>query len=69
MTTQAILTAQLDVLETAVSAGSFKTLAIALEAAGLTDALKGAGPFTVFAPTDAAFRQTTQGAGQHPSSA
>ena len=55
MTTQAIPTAQLDILETAASAGSFKTLATALEAAGLTDALKGAGPFTVFVPTDGAF--------------
>jgi hypothetical protein len=55
MTTQAIPTAQLDVLETAVSSGSFETLAAALEAADLADALKGAGPFTVFAPTDEAF--------------
>ena len=61
MTTQAIPTAQLDILETAVSAGSFKTLATALEAAGLTDALKGAGPFTVFAPTDAAFAKLPKG--------
>jgi Secreted and surface protein containing fasciclin-like repeats len=64
MTTQAIPTAQLDILETAVSAGTFKTLATALEAAGLADALKGAGPFTVFAPTDGSIRQITQGAGQ-----
>ena len=61
MTTQAIPTAQLDILETAVSAGSFKTLATALEAAGLTDALKGAGPFTVFAPTDEAFAKLPKG--------
>jgi transforming growth factor-beta-induced protein len=61
MTTQAILTAQLDVLETAVSSGSFKTLATALEAAGLADALRGAGPFTVFAPTDAAFAKLPKG--------
>ena len=44
-----------DVVDTAVGAGSFKTLAAALTAAGLIDTLKGPGPFTVFAPTDAAF--------------
>ena len=44
-----------DIVDTAVAAGSFKTLAAALTAAGLIDTLKGAGPFTVFAPTDAAF--------------
>jgi uncharacterized surface protein with fasciclin (FAS1) repeats len=44
-----------DIVETAVSAGSFATLAKALEAAGLTETLKGNGPFTVFAPTDEAF--------------
>jgi uncharacterized surface protein with fasciclin (FAS1) repeats len=44
-----------DIVDTAVSAGSFKTLATALQAAGLIDTLKGAGPFTVFAPTDEAF--------------
>ncbi len=44
-----------DIVETAVSAGEFKTLAAALEKAGLIDTLKGKGPFTVFAPTDAAF--------------
>jgi uncharacterized surface protein with fasciclin (FAS1) repeats len=44
-----------DVVDTAVAAGSFKTLATALQAAGLIEALKGKGPFTVFAPTDAAF--------------
>jgi len=44
-----------DIVETAVAAGSFKTLAKALEAAGLVETLKGAGPFTVFAPTDEAF--------------
>jgi uncharacterized surface protein with fasciclin (FAS1) repeats len=44
-----------DIVDTAVSAGSFKTLATALQAAGLVDTLKGKGPFTVFAPTDAAF--------------
>ena len=44
-----------DIVDTAVKAGSFKTLAAALTAAGLVDTLKGPGPFTVFAPTDAAF--------------
>ncbi len=44
-----------DIVDTAVSAGEFKTLATALEKAGLVDTLKGPGPFTVFAPTDAAF--------------
>ena len=44
-----------DIVDTAVAAGNFKTLATALQAAGLVDTLKGKGPFTVFAPTDAAF--------------
>ena len=44
-----------DIVDTAVAAGSFKTLATALQAAGLIDTLKGPGPFTVFAPTDEAF--------------
>lgn len=44
-----------DIVETAVAAGSFKTLATALKAAGLIETLKGKGPFTVFAPTDEAF--------------
>ena len=44
-----------DIVDTAVAAGSFKTLATALQAAGLIDTLKSPGPFTVFAPTDAAF--------------
>ena len=46
---------QKDIVDTAAAAGSFKTLAAALQAAGLVDTLKGAGPFTVFAPTDEAF--------------
>ncbi len=51
-----VLSAQAkDIVETAVGAGNFKTLATALTAAGLIDTLKGKGPFTVFAPTDAAF--------------
>ena len=44
-----------DIVDTAVAAGDFKTIAAALEKAGLVDTLKGKGPFTVFAPTDAAF--------------
>ena len=44
-----------DIVETAVGAGTFNTLAAALTAAGLVETLKGPGPFTVFAPTDAAF--------------
>jgi uncharacterized surface protein with fasciclin (FAS1) repeats len=44
-----------DIVDTAVAAGNFKTLASALTAAGLVDTLKGKGPFTVFAPTDEAF--------------
>jgi uncharacterized surface protein with fasciclin (FAS1) repeats len=44
-----------DIVDTAVAAGSFKTLVTAVKAAGLVETLKGKGPFTVFAPTDAAF--------------
>ncbi len=44
-----------DIVDTAVAAGSFTTLVAAVQAAGLVDTLKGEGPFTVFAPTDAAF--------------
>ncbi len=50
-----------DIVDTAVAAGSFKTLAAALQAAGLVDTLKGKGPFTVFAPTDAAFAKLPAG--------
>jgi uncharacterized surface protein with fasciclin (FAS1) repeats len=50
-----------DIVETAVAAGSFKTLAAALGAADLVEALKGEGPFTVFAPTDAAFAKLPKG--------
>ncbi len=44
-----------DIVDTAIAAGNFTTLVAAIQAAGLVDTLKGAGPFTVFAPTDAAF--------------
>lgn len=50
-----------DIVDTAVAAGSFKTLATALQAAGLVDTLKGKGPFTVFAPTDEAFAKLPAG--------
>lgn len=50
-----------DIVDTAVAAGSFKTLAAALTAAGLIDTLKGEGPFTVFAPTDEAFARLPAG--------
>jgi len=50
-----------DIVDTAVAAGSFKTLAKALEVAGLVETLKGAGPFTVFAPTDEAFAKLPAG--------
>ena len=50
-----------DVVDTAIAAGSFKTLAKALDAAGLVTTLKGAGPFTVFAPTDEAFAKLPDG--------
>ena len=50
-----------DIVDTAVAAGDFTTLAAALEAAGLVETLKGEGPFTVFAPTDAAFAKLPAG--------
>jgi len=53
--------ASADIVDTAVAAGSFKTLATALAAAGLVETLKGPGPFTVFAPTDEAFAKLPAG--------
>jgi uncharacterized surface protein with fasciclin (FAS1) repeats len=50
-----------DIIDTAVAAGTFKTLAAAVTAAGLVDTLKGAGPFTVFAPSDEAFAKLPAG--------
>jgi uncharacterized surface protein with fasciclin (FAS1) repeats len=58
---QEVQETKLDVVDTAVKAGSFKTLAAALKAAGLVDTLKGKGPFTVFAPTDEAFKKLPAG--------
>lgn len=49
------LASEKDIVDTAVAAGSFSTLVTAIKAAGLVETLKGKGPFTVFAPTDAAF--------------
>jgi len=56
-----VLIPESDIIETARSAGSFKTLLAALEAADLTDALRGTGPLTVFAPTDEAFGKLPKG--------
>ena len=53
--------AEQDIVDTAVSAGQFETLAAALNAAGLVETLKGPGPFTVFAPTDEAFAKLPAG--------
>jgi len=53
--------AEKDIVDTAVEAGQFQTLAAALEAADLVDTLKGEGPFTVFAPTDEAFAKLPSG--------
>jgi uncharacterized surface protein with fasciclin (FAS1) repeats len=53
--------AKKDVVDTAVEAGSFKTLVAAVQAAGLVETLKGKGPFTVFAPTDDAFAKLPAG--------
>ena len=50
-----------DIVDTAVKAGQFNTLAAALKAADLVDTLKGPGPFTVFAPTDDAFKKPCRG--------
>lgn len=61
LSSQSATAAEKDIVDTAVAAGSFKTLAAALGAADLVDALKGEGPFTVFAPTDEAFAKLPAG--------
>ncbi|HMO51333.1 MAG TPA: fasciclin domain-containing protein [Kiritimatiellia bacterium] len=53
--------ASMDIVDTAVAAGSFGTLVAAVQAADLVDTLKGEGPFTVFAPTDEAFAKLPEG--------
>ncbi|MEM9299077.1 MAG: fasciclin domain-containing protein [Bacteroidota bacterium] len=53
--------AQKDIVDTAVSAGSFNTLVTAVKKAGLVETLKSSGPFTVFAPTDEAFAKLPEG--------
>ena len=50
-----------DIVDTAIAAGSFETLVAAVQAAGLVETLRGDGPFTVFAPTDAAFAELPEG--------
>jgi uncharacterized surface protein with fasciclin (FAS1) repeats len=57
--------AEMDIVDTAVAAGDFRTLAAALTAADLVETLKGDGPFTVFAPTDAAFAKLPAGTVEH----
>jgi uncharacterized surface protein with fasciclin (FAS1) repeats len=54
-------TPTLDIIDTAIANGRFTTLVAAIQAAGLVDTLKGAGPFTVFSPTDDAFKKLPQG--------
>ena len=61
LATAAIAGEKKDIVDTAVSAGSFETLVAAVQAAGLVDTLKGDGPFTVFAPTDEAFAALPEG--------
>ena len=61
LATSAVAGSNKDIVDTAVAAGNFTTLAKALTAAGLVDTLKGAGPFTVFAPTDEAFAKLPAG--------
>src|SRR6185312_6737428 len=61
LATSAVAGSNKDIVDTAVAAGDFTTLAKALTAAGLVDTLKGPGPFTVFAPTDAAFAKLPTG--------
>jgi uncharacterized surface protein with fasciclin (FAS1) repeats len=57
----AVAAQEVDIIDTAKAAGSFNTLLTAIDAAGLTETLKSKGPFTVFAPTDAAFAKLPAG--------
>lgn len=59
--TPAVAGGKKDIVDTAIKAGSFSTLVAAVKAAGLVETLKGKGPFTVFAPTDAAFKKLPAG--------
>lgn len=59
--TTGVRASEKDIVDTAISAGSFTTLVAAVKAAGLVETLKGTGPFTVFAPTDAAFAKLPAG--------
>src|SRR6476659_10704603 len=61
VTGNALAAEKKDIVDTAVAAGNFKTLAAALQAGGLVETLKGSGPFTVFAPTDEAFAKLPAG--------
>jgi len=61
LTASSVSTFAADIVDTAVSAGNFTTLVAAVKAAGLVETLKGTGPFTVFAPTDAAFAKLPAG--------
>jgi len=61
LATSAFASDKQDIVDTAVAAGDFSTLLAAVEAAGLVETLKGDGPFTVFAPTDAAFAALPEG--------
>ena len=61
MSSLAMAAPKKDIVDTAVGAGSFKTLVAAVKSAGLVDTLKGKGPFTVFAPTDEAFSKLPKG--------
>ncbi|HYI28672.1 MAG TPA: fasciclin domain-containing protein [Bradyrhizobium sp.] len=58
---ETVMTSEMSIVDTAIAAGNFKTLAAALDAAGLVQTVSGAGPFTVFAPTDAAFAKLPAG--------
>ena len=62
---EVVAATKMNIVDTAIKAGTFKTLAAALQAADLVDTLKGKGPFTVFAPTDEAFAKLPEGTVEH----